>query len=83
MPSPVLIIRNSGPAWLGDGLPGLERADRTGLHVPPPWRADLGLLPRLVGFAAGDAQPQPVGDHGDIFHLESHQLRAAQRAGEA
>jgi hypothetical protein len=42
-----------------------------------------GPLPRLVGLAAANAQPQPVGDDGDVFGAQDDQLRPAQRADEA
>jgi len=51
MPPPVLIFRNSGPALrLATALPGFERAtDRFPLAARA--QADLGPLPRLVGFS--------------------------------
>jgi hypothetical protein len=64
-------------------LPGLERAHRAGFGVFAARQADLGPLPRLVSFAASDAQPEPAGDDGHILDLERHQFGAAQRAGEA
>ena len=44
----------------GHRLPGLEGAHRTGLGMAATWQADLGPLPRLVGLAAANAQPQPA-----------------------
>jgi hypothetical protein len=40
-------------------------------------------LPGLVGLGPDDAQPQAAGDHGHVLDLQRHQLRAAQRPGEA
>ena len=68
---------------LGHRLPGLERPHRAGLDMSPARQADLGPLPRLVGFAAANAQPQPAGHHGDVLDAKRNQFGAAQRAGEA
>jgi hypothetical protein len=46
---------------LRDHLPVLERPQRTGFDVAATRQADLSPLPFLVGLAAKDAQPQPVG----------------------
>jgi hypothetical protein len=51
--------------------------------MSPARQADLGPLPRLVGLAAANAQPEPVGDDGDVFGAQDNQFRAAQRADEA
>ena len=84
IPSPVLILRNSGPALRrGHGLPALERAHRASHDMPPARQADLRPLPRLVGFATADAQPQPVGHDGDVFDIERHQFGATQCTDEA
>ena len=67
----------------GHRLPGLEGAHRTGFRMPPARQTDLGPLPRLVGLAAADAQPQAAGDDGDVLDMEGNQFGAAQRGGEA
>jgi hypothetical protein len=45
--------------------------------MPPARQADLGPLPRLVGFSPNDAQPQAAGDDCDILDMESNQFGAA------
>jgi hypothetical protein len=39
--------------------------------------------PALPGFAAANAQPEPVGNDGDVFDTQGDQFRAAERADEA
>ena len=67
----------------GDRLPGLEGAHRAGFHMASARQADLRPLPRLVGFAAADAQPEPISHDGDIFDLKRNQFKAAQCTDEA
>ena len=44
--------------------------------MPAARQADLGPLPGLVGFAAGDAQPQTAADLGDILDLQGERVRS-------
>jgi hypothetical protein len=67
---------------LRDLLPGLERQHRAGFRVPAARQADLGPLPRLVGFSPIDAQAQPVGDRDNVLDVERNQFGAAQGGGE-
>ena len=84
MRSPVLILRNSGPAlrFATACQASKARTGQVSKNVAAR-QADLGPLPRLVGFAAADAQPQPAGDDGDVLDTQRNQFGAAQRAGEA
>ena len=59
MRSPVLMRRNSGPALrLATACQASKARTGTGFRQFAAWQADLGPLPRLVGLAAANAQPQ-------------------------
>jgi hypothetical protein len=73
IPSPVLILRNNGPALRRATACHASKA----LRVPPACQADLGPLPRLVGLSPPNAQPQPTGDDGDVLDVERNQFGAA------
>src|SRR5271157_1204314 len=64
-------------------LPRLESPRRAGLGLLAARQADLRPLPRRIGLAARNAQPQSAGDHADILDLQCHEFGATQRAGEA
>ena len=67
----------------GHRLPRLESPRRAGLGVLAARQADLRPLPRRIGLAARNAQPQPARVHADVVDAQRHQFGAAQRAGEA
>jgi hypothetical protein len=79
-PSPLLIVRNSGPA-LRRTLPGRERPHRTRLDIAPARRSPPRARPGRSCRAgcAGAARP----DLGDVLDMDRNKFGAAQCAGEA
>lgn len=61
--------------------PGLERPHRVGLGLVSARDAELGPLPRGVGFAARDRQPEALRGEADMLARDGDQLGPAQRAG--
>ena len=82
---PVLMRRNSGPAWRLATACQASKA-RTGQVSAclPARQADLGPLPRPGRSCCGRCRSRsPPASDRDVLDLQRHQLGAAQRAGEA
>src|SRR5208283_5114255 len=58
-------------------LPRLESPRRAGLGVLAARQADLRPLPRRIGLAARNAQPQPAPARADVVDTHRHQFGAA------